>query len=169
MDLSSRKILIIFIILGIVIIVGGYAAYLYLHPSNRPAWLFKGAYAKYYGETQYMFMTVRGTFYMEILDLNSTHYKTLYYVRIESQVGVYENQTVVWKRIDEPIKNVVRQYETTIYLDTLDITRDAIVYEIKDGTIVYYDKKTEIPLEITYNMGDYTLTVKLVDTNIPLD
>ena len=133
-----------------------------------PPWLFKGAYAKYYGETSYLFLTAKVTVRMEVLDFNRTHYKVLYYTKMESSLGTQEDQAVKWYSLTSSPEGVARRYETTVYLDTLEITRECSVCEFQDGSACYYDKKTGWIIKMKYRHDSYSVDLNLIETNIPL-
>lgn len=165
-----KKVIIVIAIVAVAAMVSGYWIYQNYYAWSRPPWLFKGAYMKYYGEMKILGITASGTIYLEILDLNETHYKLLTYMKIDTPFGIRENQTIEWLKINEPLKNVINEYETTIYLDTLGITRNVLVMELQDNRTLYIDKKTEIPLKIEYKMkGGYSIILDLIETNVPLD
>ena len=163
----TKKKLAVLVIAGVVVSSGVYWVWLtYFRP---PPWLFLGAYAKYYGEASYLLLTVKVTARMEVLDFNRTHYKILWYTKMESLLETEEKQTVEWYSFTSSQAGAVKEYETTVYIDTLEITRECVVREFSNGGwCYYYDKKTGWVIKMKYRYDSYSVDLNLIETNIPL-
>jgi len=90
---KSRKAL--YAVMAIVIVgLGAFLYYWFFVRPQAPPWLFKGAYAKYHGETTILFVTVKMDMRLEVVDYNATHAKMLMYVKMETPLGLREFQNI---------------------------------------------------------------------------
>ena len=152
----------------VVSLVLGGVYWVYVSYFALPPWVFKGAYGKYYGEDSYLFMTVKITLYREILEFNKTHYKVLVSVKLDYPLSIQEEQLIKWVAFNSVSEDIVKEYESTVYIDSLGISRDCTVYEHSDGSIKYYDKKTGFPIKFHVKYNSHFIDLNLVETNVPL-
>lgn len=190
---GSKKILFIFLIVIAVVIVA-VLVYVFLLSNGeisigpQDELYFKGAYANYGGSTTYFFMTVDFSMRMEIVDLNSTHVKTLLNMTMQSNVlgTLFDEQettwapkheigTITWEKMEG--YSLVNSYEDHVYVEGLG-TRKCKIYEFSstdsedsDLTItVYVDDQILWPIKFSLDttMENQTIyfDISLKDTNI---
>jgi len=165
----------------IVVIVGTLLYWFFIKPQGIP-WLFKGAYAKYYGETTVLFITVEMNMRIEVVDYNATHAKLLMYIEAETPVGTQEFQNVTWVNLDEKSYdvegyNLKKTYEQEVYIEGFG-TRTCIIYEYESETTpktlmtMYVDKNVEWPVKIKYSseatqeMPSMSIELTITESNI---
>ncbi|MCX8186771.1 MAG: hypothetical protein N3G48_06675 [Sulfolobales archaeon] len=175
------KILLTISVSAIVVIAGVFTYWYLSQPSI--AWLFKGAYAKYYGEASFLIITARLDMHLEIVDYNSTHAKLLMYMKVRTPLGSSEIQNVTWVDLSKKVYNVegydlMRTYEQEIYVEGLG-SRVCIIYEYASKTAprtlmtMYVDKRVGWPIkmklsfEATQNIPGMSLDLTLTESNIP--
>ena len=166
----------------IVVVVGALLYWFFIKPQGIP-WLFKGAYAKYYGETTVLFITVEMNMRIEVVDYNATHAKLLMYMEAETPVGTQEFQNVTWVNLDEKSYdvegyNLKKTYEQEVYIEGFG-TRTCIIYEYESETTpktlmtIYVDKNVEWPVKIKYSseaaqeMPSMSIVLTITESNIP--
>jgi hypothetical protein len=180
---GKRKSLAVMAIIIIAVVVVALAAYWFLiRPSEIP-WLFKGAYAKYHGETTVLFVTVKVDMRLEVVDYNSTHAKLLMYVKMDTPLGSREFQNTTWSDLTKKSYEIgglelKRTYEQETYIEGFG-TRKCTVYEYESLSnpgslmIVYIDKETAWPIKITLtteatqNISEMSIDLKITESNIP--
>jgi len=177
---ESKKLILIGVVIAIVVIGAGYW---YFTTSQKLPWLFKGAYAKYYGETTVLFIPVKLNVRLEVLDFNSTHAKLLMYAKLETPFGSHEYQDVGWSDLTKKTYKIEgailkKSYEQEVYLEGIGV-RKCNVYEYQSKTepkslmIMYVDKEVVWPIKIKYTteatkmMPSMSLDLNLVESNIP--
>lgn len=180
---KGRKAL--YAVIAIVIIaavVGVLFLWFFSKPSGLP-WLFKGAYAKYHGETTVLFITVKLDARIEVVDYNSTHAKLLTYIKMDTPVGSQEFQNVTWsdlsrKSYEMEGYNLKRAYEQEVYIENFG-TRTCTVYEFESKTspgtlmMMYVDKNVGWPVkmkfssEATQTTPALSIDLNLTESNIP--
>lgn len=95
-QMSRKKILSAVIVVIILVVIIAFAVYwLFVRPAGLP-WLFKGAYAKYHGETTVLGFTIKLDVRFEVVDYNSTHAKLLLFMKADTPFGSQEYQNVTW-------------------------------------------------------------------------
>jgi len=178
---GKRKSLAIIAIVLIAVVVIAFAVYWFMmRPSGIP-WLFKGAYAKYHGETTVLFITVKVDMRLEVVDYNSTHAKLLMYMKMDTPLGSQEFQNVTWSDLTKKSYEIEgatlkRTYEQETYIEGFG-TRKCTIYEYKStsGSLMtmYVDKETAWPIKMTFtteatqNMPGMSLDLKITESNIP--
>jgi hypothetical protein len=168
------------VIVVIIVVVASVLTWLVMKPSVYP-WLFKGAYAKYYGETTVLFVPVKLTMRLEVAYFNETHAKLLTYVKMESAFGSQEFQNVTWSDLTKKSYEMEglalkRTYEQEIYIENFG-TRKCVIceFESKEGGTVtmYIDKETNWPIKMKFSLAQTSQTpsmsidLTLTETNIP--
>jgi hypothetical protein len=156
----------------------------FLGPNHvgQNSWLFKGAYAKYQGDTSIMGLTFNFSMRLEILDFNNTHALMSTSFKMQSSLGeIAENENATWVELSNPQFsnafsecNMTAKYDSTIDFGELG-TRSCTVYEYAtDGPtiIVYVDKTVGWPLKIRATMSgedaiSVSIDINLIETNIP--
>ncbi|MGB9693883.1 MAG: hypothetical protein ACPLYF_03475 [Fervidobacterium sp.] len=167
----------------IVVLVVAFAVYWFFFQPQGIPWLFRGAYAKYHGETTVLFVTVKLDLRLEVVDYNATHAKMLMYVKMETPFGSQEFQNVTWSDLTKKSYEVEgydlkRTYEQETYVEGIG-TRTCVIYEYESKTspgtlmIMYVDKNVGWPIkmrftsEATQNMPSMSLDLNLTESNIP--
>jgi len=85
----------VLVALVVIIVVGGLGSAYALgafNQSQKPSWLFQGAYVTYQGKTQVLLSTINVTVRFQILSFNSSKVQILEYY----SVGGSTNQTTTW-------------------------------------------------------------------------
>jgi hypothetical protein len=193
---SLKLILIVVVVIAVVIIAT--LAYVFLHPQggiidetqeSQQDWYFKGAYANYEGSTTYLFLTVDFSMRLEIVDFNSTHVKTLYYINLQSgSLGSLFNEqetnwvpkeklsTFTWEEMEGYAPRST--YEDHVYIEGLG-TKYCKIYEftqtgIESGNVVvtvYVDPEIMWPLKLSLDLTaeneNILFDINLKETNIP--
>jgi len=138
-------------------------------------WLFKGAYANYYGKAIVLSTPVKASARLEVLDYNSTHVKVLTHVEFEPPVaGAWKTRDVYWVdlRSGVPVpenSELTWAYEQEVYIEGVG-ARTCVVYEFTrdNSTIIYYvDKEAWWPLKISISTSELELDLEIAETNIP--
>ncbi len=168
-------------VIVIVVLVSAVLAYWWFSRPQIPqaAWLFKGAYAEYEGETTVMFYSMNMTVRIEVVDYNSTHAKLLYYMDMEMDGETFTEQETMWSDLREETYDVEdftleTSYEDHVYFEELG-TRYCMVYEYSGTNMtiqIFVDKQTTWPLKWAYSYAfgldtDINVELTLVETNIP--
>jgi len=148
-------------------------------PIQQAAWLFDGAYAEYEGETTVLFYSTNMTVRLEVVDLNSTHAKLLYYIDMKMDGETYTEQETMWSDLREETYDVegfilLTSYEDHVYLEDLG-TIYCRVYDYSSTNMtmqIYVDNESTWPLKMVYiyDFGldnDITVDLTLVESNIP--
>ncbi|MEM1550442.1 MAG: hypothetical protein QXL85_04585 [Candidatus Bathyarchaeia archaeon] len=173
---KSRKAL--YAVMAIVIVgLGAFLYYWFFVRPQAPPWLFKGAYAKYHGETTILFVTVKMDMRLEVVDYNATHAKMLMYVKMETPLGLREFQNITWSDLSKKSYefegyNLKRTYEQEVYIEGIG-TRMCIIYEYEPktayGTLmtVYVDKTVKWPIKIKFS-SEVTQTIPLISFELTL-
>jgi len=190
---GSRKILFISLVVIAVVIVA-VLAYVFLLSNQgisigpQGELYFKGAYANYGGSTTYLFVTVDFSMRMEIVDLNSTHVKTLLNMKMDSNAlgTLFDEQETKWapkegfgKSTWEEMEgySLVNSYEDHVYVEGLG-TRNCKIYEFsstdsEDGDMtitIYVNDQMLWPIKFSLDttMENQTINfdINLKDTNI---
>ena len=147
--------------------------------------IFEGAYASYYGETKLVDQTIGMQLREEIVNLNSTHARIMYYMKIESNSleKIYEQQDMNWVSLNDPsyaIEDMIflNKQPDYVFIPNLG-TKYCMVYEYKykagtglDGTMtVYADERSgwAYQFDFSFNISDlnFSMQLPLEDTNIP--
>ena len=130
--------------------------------------LFVGAYASYYGETTVIGQKLGLQLRLEIADMNSTHIKTLSYIKLDGNTAgkVYEQQFTNWTAkneggMDFKVYGMIflSKKDDSVYFPTLG-TRDCTIveYQYKAGTgidgsmTVYLEPTTGWPYKIVLQL-----------------
>jgi len=165
----------------VVIVLGAVLAYWWFsRPQiSQAAWLFKGAYAEYEGETTVLFYSVNMTMRLEVVDYNNTHAKLLTYMDMEMDGESYTEQETMWGDLREETYDVENytletSYEDHVYFEGLG-TRHCMIYEYCNTNMTmqfYIDKETTWPIKLVYSydfdqLTDFSIELTLVETNIP--
>ena len=167
---------VLMIVVVAIIVLGSFLVYWLFPRPQAPSWLFEGAYAKYYGETSILLLTVKVTCRLEVLAFNSTHARIHTYVKAETSLGTQEFQNTTWADLGKKIYEIggtspTRSYEESIYVEGIG-TRDCMVYEYSylPPIWLYVDKEIGFPIKMKVGTSDtvsYSLDLNLVETNIP--
>lgn len=177
----KRRALVVAAVIIAVVIVGFVAYWFFLRPTGLP-WLFKGAYAKYYGETTVL-ITIKLDVQLEVVDYNSTHAKLLEYVKVDTPLGSQESQNVTWVDLTKKSYEVEgwtleTTYEQEVYLEDFG-TRKCVIYEYEStstpGTLMkmYVDKETVWPVKMTFTteatetIPGMSIDLTITESNIP--
>jgi len=181
---SRNKLLLAAVVLIAVSLVTGVllVSFLQLSPSGKESWLFKGAYAKYQGDTSIMGFGFNFSVRLEVLDFNSTHAYMSTSFKMESSPGeIAENENSTWVELSDfqfmdafSESNMTASYDATLDFGSLG-TRSCTVYEyVTDGPTmtVYIDKTVGWPLRMKTTMNgensiSVSIDINLVETNIP--
>jgi hypothetical protein len=166
-------------LIAVIVIVS--AVYWFVVMPSAIPWLFKGAYAKYHGETIVLFVPVKLDMRLEVLDYNSTHAKLLMYTLMSTPLGSREFQNITWSDLTKKSYEIEgatlkRSYEQETYIEGLG-TRKCTVYEYEftpgNLIIVFIDKETAWPIKMTFtteatqSMPGLSIDLKIVESNIP--
>jgi hypothetical protein len=171
------------VVVGVSLLIGALlVSALQPNPISQDSWLFKGAYAKYEGNTSVMGFGFSFSVKLEVLDFNSTHAYMSTSFKMESSLGeMAEDENSTWVELASfgfldafNGSNLTASYDATLDFGSLG-TRSCTVYEYAtDGpTItVYVDKAIGWPLKMKVTMAgedsiSLSLDINLVDTNIP--
>lgn len=166
------------IVAVVVAVIAGATLYWYFTRQPSIPWLFRGAYAKYHGETTVLFVPVKADLRTEVVDYNATHVKLLEYFKIETPLGTREFQNVSWydlikKSYEIEGYTLKRTYEQEVYLESTG-TRKCIVYEYEHRTgglmTLYVDKEVMWPIKIRFSSeaaAALSIDLNLVESNIP--
>lgn len=180
---NRKRLLIVVTALLIALVAVTFLAFAMLaKPTDKDAWLFKGAYAKYDGSTSVMGFSFDFSVKMEVLDFNATHaYMSTSFSLSSNIVQTINQENSTWVPLSQvgftnafSESNITRTYDETINFGNLG-GRSCTVYEIAtDGPTmtIYVDKAIGWPLKMTVSMSgegttSLSLDIKLVDTNIP--
>ncbi len=180
-----------YVIIAIALMIGVVCAvtvYMLKPPLLWSPWLFKGAYARYHGETSVLFINVKIDMRFEVIDYNFTHAKILRYFKVESPFVTQEDQNTTWIDLFKKRHDILalkgfklkRSYEQDIYIESFG-TRSCIVYEYEDETssqntmLIYADKLVGLPLKLKLSHSGneiqggptFSIEINLVETNIP--
>ncbi len=152
------------------------------NPAGQSSWLFKGAYAKYQGDTSIMGFTFSFSMRLEVLDFNSTHALMSTSLKMGSSLGeIVENENSTWVELSDlqftdafSETNMTAKYDATLDFGSLG-TRSCTVYEYStDGPAitVYVDKTVGWPLKMRATMSregaiSVSIDINLVESNIP--
>jgi hypothetical protein len=191
----SFRIVIITVVAIVVVIVAAALAYMWWSPQGEAPqdgcqtdWYFIEAYAEYVGEAPYLFETMTLSMRMEVVDLNSTHLKSLFHMKMasESLGTILDEQETNWVSIKEETSfgleemegyTLERTFEDRVYIEGVG-NRYCRVYEftsdVEEGimaVIIYIDTSIVWPLKFSFQMNyldvDINLDITLTDTNIP--
>lgn len=189
------KLVIIAVFAIAVIIVAAVLAYMWWSPQGEAPqdrtqtdWYFIGTYAEYEGEATYLFETMTLSMRIEVVDLNSTHLKSLFHMKMasESLGTILDQQETNWGPIKEETSfgldemegyTLDRTFEDRVYIEGLG-TKYCKVYEfasdVEEGimtVIIYIDAEIVWPLKFSFNINyldvDINFDITLTDTNIP--
>jgi len=177
---GKRKSLAVIAIILITVVVIVFAVYWFMMRSLAIPWLFKGAYAKYHGETTILFVTVKLDMRLEVVDYNSTHAKILMYMKVGTPLGSQELQNVTWVDLTKKSYEIEgpepkRVYEQEIYIEDFG-TRKCTIYEYESTPgnlmVIYIDKESVWPIKITFtietqDMPRISIDLKITESNIP--
>jgi len=179
---KSRKKIAIAVMAVAIIVVATFLVYWFMMKTPTYPWLFKGAYANYYGETTALFISVKLTVRLEVVDFNETHAKLLTYLKMDTPLGSREFQNTTWsdltkKSYEMEGYNLKRSYDQEVYIENLG-TRQCIIYEFEStrggGTMtLYVDKQTMWPIKMKFSSAktpetpSISLDLTLTETNIP--
>jgi len=157
-------------------------SFLQPNPAGKDSWLFKGAFAKYQGDTSIMGFDFNFSVRLEVLDFNSTHAYMSTSFKMESSLGeIAENENSTWVELSDfqfmdtfSESNMTTSYDATLDFGSLG-TRSCTVYEyVTDGPTmtVYIDKTVGWPLRMKATMNgedsiSVSIDINLVETNIP--
>jgi hypothetical protein len=193
---SSKLILVVVVLVAVIIIaalalvfLGSQGELLSGTQDSQKEWYFKGAYANYEGSATYLFVTMDFSMRLEIVDFNSTHIKTLYDMKLQSDsIGSLLNEqetnwspkenlgTFAWEKMEGYKLN--RSYEDHVYIEGLG-TKYCKIYEFIQTDIdstgltmtVYVDPEISFPLKVSLDMNaeneNILFDINLTDTNIP--
>jgi hypothetical protein len=168
------------VIIGVVA-VSALALALLSSPSGQSSWLFKGAYAKYSGSAEVMFVSFDFSLRQEVVDWNSTHAQLLSSVSMGSSLSEpVESEQTIWVDLSKnqymiEDATLINSYEANnLYVEGVG-TRNCVVYEYAtDGPTmtIYVDKATGWMLKMKVSMTgedsvSLELDINLVETNIP--
>jgi hypothetical protein len=168
------------VIIGVVA-VSALALALLSSPAGQSSWLFKGAYAKYSGSAEVMFVSFDFSLRQEVVDWNSTHAQLLATVSMGSSLSEpVESEQTIWVDLSKnqymvEDATLINSYEANnLYVEGVG-TRNCVVYEYAtDGPTmtIYVDKATGWMLKMKVSMTgedsvSLELDINLVETNIP--
>jgi len=194
---SHIKLIAVIAIVAVSVIVGALLVSAFISsPQGQGAWLFKGAYATYWGSMTAEDMgidvpdmsmsfdfTIEFTVRQEIVDFNSTHALVSTSFQMSSSLGEFGGETVedensTWVPLSEiglmnafEDADLTNSYESTVNIDGFG-TRTCMVYEyaISDEGLtmtVYVDTTIDWPLKMTISMTNTELLGDLeLDINI---
>lgn len=149
---------------------------------------FKGAYASYYGETTVYSQKLGLELRLGIVDVNSTHFKALSYVKINSSAAgtVYEQQYNNWTAItygsvDYSVDGAIllSKNNDSVYFPNLG-TRDCTILEymyksgsgINGNVTVYLEPITGWAYKISYSLKisgtNVNIDLPIESTNVPV-
>lgn len=181
-------------ILTIVILIAATFVYTMLPKQNTTQnqtntdWYFKGAYAAYEGEATYLSETMSFSMRMEVADLNSTHLKTLFQMKMTTQTlgTLFDEQETSWVKIEETtslglneIEGYIldRSYEDHVYVEGIG-TKYCKIYEYSSAETdyttmsmtIYVDPDMKWPVKFTFHMTiedeEIVFNINLKETNI---
>jgi hypothetical protein len=190
----SMTLVIIAIVVIAVVLVAALAYMWWPHQDatqggTEADWYFKGAYAAYEGEATYLFETMSFSMRIEIVDLNSTHLKTLLQMKMSSEsLGtLFDEQETNWAEITETTSFGMEEmegytldstYDDHVYIEGFG-TKNCKVYEFsstdaEDGEMtmtIYVDPDIVWPLKFSFHINiedeEIIFNINLTDTNIP--
>jgi len=165
-------------LVGIVLILVGVVFAVYWFFLRPPPWLFKGAYADYYGEISVLGIPLKLEMRIEIVDIVGSRVKMLTYLKTTSPLGAQETQQTMWTDIGTNTYqmegfDLKRQYEGDVYVKGLGTRRCLILeYDSRygNGSITFYiDKTVDWPIKIGFKGGSpqFSMDLDLTDSNIP--
>lgn len=190
---SMKLVIIAIVVIAVVIVVA--LTYTWWLPQEdtqngtQTEWYFKGAYAAYAGEATYLSETMSFSMRMEVVDLNSTHLKTLLHLKMtsESLGTLVDEQETNWAEIKETTSfgmeemegyRLERTYEDQVYIEGLG-TKYCKIYEYTSTNpedddmtmILYVDPDIVWPLKFSFHMNivdeEIIFNINLTETNIP--
>ena len=177
--LSKKKIIIVVLVIAIITVLGVLAVIWFSAEPSRYPWLFKGAYAEYFGES-----SLGAIMCFKVLDFNGTHVQLNMYVFMWIQKSpIHVANKTEWIKIEEIHKaptllmqgnyTLTDTYQEEIYLTGLG-ERNCTVYEYKNHETIqcYIDKQTGwiIKMKTTLTlvgMDKFHININLEETNIP--
>jgi hypothetical protein len=179
----NRLLLAATVLIAVGLVTGAFlVSFLHPNPVGQDSWLFKGAYAKYQGDTSILGFDFNFSVRLEVLDFNSTHAYMSTSFKMESSLGeIAENENSTWVELSDfrfmdafSESNMTASYDATIDFGSLG-KRSCTVYEyVTDGPTmtVYIDKEVGWPLKMKATMNgedsiSVSIDINLVETNIP--
>ena len=184
--------LVIIVVVAIVIVLVAALAFLWWVPQEgtEAHGYYIGTYAEYRGQTYVDLEPIEYSMRIEVVDLNSTHLESRYYVKLQSEsLEIFdESQFTRWVRLEERSFGFVeahegttleRTYDDYVYIDGCG-TKYCEVFEFTltddegndDTVIVYVDMEIKWPLKFLFSFNtnspdeNISFEVNLTDTNI---
>jgi hypothetical protein len=185
---KSTKVILITIVIVASIIIGVLAYVFFINGGifgGNQTWFFKGAYANYEGSTNILFTSVDFSMRLEIVDLNTTHLKTLYDFELDAGIlgKLLDEQNSTWiskEQINEiPFPGLdsyvpIDSYEDQVYLESIG-TKDCNVYvfslaenEMAMTITLYVDNRVNFPIKFSINMNPENTDLNLGDIGFDL-
>lgn len=170
---KSNKVILITVVIVAAIIIGVLAYVFFINGGifgGNQEWYFKGAFANYEGSTNILFVSVDFSMRLEIVDLNSTHLKTLYDVELDAGIlgKLLDEQNTTWiskEQINEigfedlDSYSLIDTYEDQVYLESIG-TKDCKVYiysspddEMAMTITLYVDNQVNWPIKFSVNIN----------------